>query len=116
MALDVSVTSPTQERLLLRAAETPGVAIEQRKSTKMRIHSDACRREGIHFYPLVVETFGGWDEEAVDFLKKLARHSARRRGKSDAIQIKHFFQQLSVPLQRGNAALLVDRDLNMAPS
>ena len=116
MALDVSVTSPTQERLLLRAAETPGVAIEQRKSTKVRVHADACRREGIQFCPLVVETFGGWDGEAVDFLKKLARHSARRWGKNDAIQIKHFFQQLSVTLQRGNAALLVERDLNMAPS
>ena len=116
VALDVSVTSPTQERLLLRAAKTPGVAIEQRKSTKMRVHADACRQEGIHFCPLVVETFGGWDEEAVDFLKKLARHSARRWGKNDAMQIKHFFQQLSVTLQRGNACLLVDRDLNMVPS
>ena len=118
LAFDVSVTSPTQERLILRAAETPGVAIEQRKSTKIRGHSDACRQEGIHFYPLVVETFGGWDKEAVDLLKKLARHSARRWGKNDSIQIKHFFQQLSVTLQRGNAALLIDRDrdLNMALS
>ena len=43
------------------------------------------------------------------------RHSARRWGKNDAMQIKHFFQQLSVTLQRGNAARLVDRDLNIWP-
>ena len=28
-----------------------------------------------------------------------------------AVEIKHFFQRLSVTLQRGNAALLLDRDI-----
>ena len=53
---------------------------------------------------------GGWDKDAVVFLKKIARQSARRWGKNDAIAIKHFFQHLSIALQRGNANLLVDRD------
>ena len=61
--------------------------------------------------PLVVETFGGWDTDAVKHLKKMAVHDARRWGKKDSLEIKHFFQRLSVTLQRGNAALLVERDV-----
>ena len=34
LAFDVSVTSPTQEAFLLRAAETAATAIEARKATK----------------------------------------------------------------------------------
>ena len=58
----------------------------------------------------MVESFGGWDRDALLFLKELGRQDARRWGKDFALEIKYFFQRLSVALQRGNAALLVDRD------
>ena len=77
----------------------------------MRDHFNNCRAQGIFFQPLVVETFGGWDADAVKFLKKIAVQDARRWGKKDSLEIKQFFQRLSVTLQRGNAALLVDRDI-----
>ena len=105
MALDVSVISPTQDAVLHRAADSAAAAIEMRKSSKIRNHFDNCRAEGITFQPLVVETFGGWDKDAVKILKDIARLDARRWAKNDAIEIKHFFQRLSVALQRGNAAL-----------
>ena len=111
VAFDISVVSPTQNAIILRAAETPAAAIEMRKSSKIREHFNDCRAQGIAFKPLVVESFGGWDADAVKLLKKLGRHSARRWGKNDALEIKYFFQRLSVALQRGNAALLVDRDI-----
>ena len=110
MAFDVSVVSPTQNAILHRAADLPGAAIEMRKSSENRTHFENCRSQGILFKPLVVETFGGWDEEAVTYLKQLGRHSARRWGKKDSLEIKYFFQRLSVALQRGNAALIIDRD------
>ena len=78
-AFDVSVVSPTQEAIILRAAESPAAAIDMRKSSKNRAHFENCRAQGIAFKPLVVETFGGWDADAVKILKKLGRHSARRR-------------------------------------
>ena len=77
----------------------------------MRTHFDNCRAQGITFQPLVVETFGGWDKEAVQFLKDIARLDARRWGKNDAVEIKHFFQRLSVALQRGNASLVINHDI-----
>ena len=110
VAFDVSVVSPTQEAILHRAAEIPGAAIEMRKTSKNRTHFDHCRGQGVFFQPLVVETFGGWDSDAVKFLKEISRLNARRWARNDALEIKYFFQRLSVSLQRGNAALLVNRD------
>ena len=109
-AFDVSVVSPTQEAILHRAADSAGAAIEMRKASKFRTHFNNCREQGISFQPLVVETFGGWDKDATKFLKEMARQAARRWGTNDAIEIKHFFQRLSVALQRGNSALLINRD------
>ena len=62
------------------------------------------------FVLLVVESFGGWDKDALKYLKELSRQDARRWGKDSALEIKYFFQRLPVALQRGNAALLIDRD------
>ena len=76
----------------------------------MRSHHANCQAQGIFFQPLVVETFGGWDSDALVFLKELGRQDARRWGKDSALEIKYFFQRLSVALQRGNAALLLERD------
>ena len=115
VALDVSVTSPTLKAFLHRAAETAATAIEVRKASKIRAHFENCQAQGVFFQPLVVESFGGWDPVAVDFLKKMATKEARRWGKTPAVEIKHFFQRLSIALQRGNAALLIARDFEPIP-
>ena len=73
IAFDVSVVSPTQDAILHRAADTTAAAIEMRKSSKMRAHFDNCHGQGITFQPLVVETFGRWDLEAVKLFKDIAR-------------------------------------------
>ena len=111
MAFDVSVVSPTQDAVIHRAAESPAAAIEMRKAAKNRAHFDHCRAQGIAFAPLVVETFGGWDGDAVKSLKDIARQCAQRWGRNDAEEIKQFFQRLSVALQRGNASMIVERDI-----
>ena len=111
VAFDVSVTSPTQEAVLVQAAHRPAAAIDARKSAKIRAHATNCRNQGIFFQPLVVETFGGWDKDAVSFLKAMAGQGARRWGKDHAQEIKFLFQRLSITLQRGNSALIADRDI-----
>ena len=111
IAFDVSVVSPTQDAVIHRAADSPAAAIEMRKAAKNRAHFDHCRAQGIAFAPLVVETFGGWDGDAVKSLKDIARQCARRWGRNNADEIKQFFQRLSVALQRGNASLIVERDV-----
>ena len=96
-------------------ADLPAAAIEMRKASKCRLHFEPCRAQGIAFQPLIVETFGGWDSEALKALKVMARQSARRWGKNNSEEIKFlFFQRLSVSLQRGNASLLIERDVDSA--
>ena len=111
LAFDISVVSPTQDAILHRAAQFPAAAIEMRKASKNHQHFDHCRAQGIAFMPLVVETFGGWDDDAVKYLKDMARQCARRWGRNNTDEIKHFFQRMSIALQRGNASLLIERDI-----
>ena len=110
VAFDVSVISPTQDAAIDQAAINAAHAIELRKTEKIRKHSDNCRAAGLHFEPLVVETFGGWDPGAVKKLKAFATQCAPRKGIAPALEIKQFFQRLSIALQRGNATLLLCRD------
>ena len=39
-----------------------------------------CQAQGIAFLPLVVESLGGWDERAVQQVKKLTSALARNSG------------------------------------
>ena len=112
VAFDVSVVSPNQDAVIDRAAINAASAIEMRKSEKNRKHADNCRASGLFFEPLVVETFGGWDPGAVKKLKVIATQCAPRKGISPALEIKQFFQRLSIALQRGNSTLLLCRDID----
>ena len=70
-----------------------------RKTEKNRKNVDNCRASGLYFQPLVVETFEGWDPGAVKMLKTIAIQCAPRKGLAPALEIKRFFQRLSVSLQ-----------------
>ena len=62
------------------------------------------------FLPMPVETLGGWHEEAVDQVKKLAVAKARQKGEDQGDSVRRLFQLLSVLLVKGNAALFLSRD------
>ena len=61
------------------------------------------------FVPMPWETLGGWHEETVEQIKKLASAQARQTGEDRGDTIRHLYQKLSVLLTRGNAALLLNR-------
>ena len=69
----------------------------------------ACEAEGIKFFPVVVEALGGWHEEAVPVVSKLARQLASHASKDAEEQTRYLFQRLSLLLMRGNAALILNR-------
>ena len=68
-----------------------------------------CDREGIQFYPVVVEALGGWHEDAAALITRLARQLASHTGKEVDEQIKHLFQRMGILLMRGNSALIIIR-------
>ena len=77
-AFDVAVTSPLSQSALPQSSSTPGAAIQQMKSRKMNKHFRPCQSNGIMFVPLVVETLGRWDADAIDHLRAIAKRAASR--------------------------------------
>ena len=108
-AFDVAVTSPLCASNLQQASNSTGAAIEKMKKAKIGKHFQSCRRQGITFMPLVVETLGGWDSEASFHLAKIAEMTAHRSTKRAADVKRHFFQRLSILLQRANSSLIATR-------
>jgi hypothetical protein len=71
----------------------------------MSKYFQACDREGIQFFPVVVEALGGWHEDAAALItRQLASHT----GKEADEQIKHLFLRLGILLMRGNSALILN--------
>ena len=46
----------------------------------MAAHSETCQSVGVSFVPMVVETVGGWDEEAVRTITAIGRSQGQRLG------------------------------------
>ena len=64
------------------------------------------------FIPLVVETLGGWDAEAVTHLRAIAKQASVRSPAGQEIVIRQLFQRL---LQRANAGLIAARAPPLPP-
>jgi len=108
-ALDVTVVSSLQTEMVRRAAAEVGSAAGRRHGEKMSKYFEDCDREGIKFFPVVVEALGGWHEDAASLITRLARQLASHTGKEADEQIKYLFQRLGILLMRGNSALILNR-------
>ena len=108
-ALDVTVVSSLQTEMVKRAAAEAGSAASRRHRDKMTKYFQDCDREGIQFYPVVVEALGGWHEDAAALITRVVRQLASHTGKEVDEQIKHLFQRMGILLMRGNSALIIIR-------
>ena len=104
-ALDVTVVNPLQAALVGQAAETPGHALAIAHKRKLDKSWQSCHAQGIVFLPLAVESLGAWLKSAVDEIKKLGSALAWQTGEEETTTLRHLFQQLSIALAKGNAAL-----------
>ena len=75
----------------------------------MRGADELCRAEGLKFVPIVAESLGGFHPVAVEQLKKIASALARHTAQEESEAIHHLFSRCSLLLQRGTAALLLNR-------
>ena len=80
-----------------------------RYQQKWSKYGEACRDEGIEFYPLPVETTGGWEEGAIAVIKRLAKAMARASCQEEGEAVKHLFSKLSILLMRSNASMILNR-------
>ena len=108
-ALDVTVVNPLQSATVAGAAITPGHALNYAHDRKLRGAAEDCRKQGIAFLPMAVESLGGWHVAAVKEVKKLAAALARNTGQVEADVKRHIWGRLALLVQRGNAAILGNR-------
>ena len=107
--MDVTVVTPLQAATVAEAATTPGYALTFAYQRKVRGVAEDCRREGIAFLPLVVESLGGWHTAAEAEVRKLGAALARQTGQEEGEVLRHLWGRLGLLLQRGNAAILGNR-------
>ena len=81
---DVPIVSPLQVAHGRRCAEDGHAAIVATYEEKMRTYHARCETEGIAFFPLVVNTFGGWHDMALTAITKL-RNLAMGKSKCDSV-------------------------------
>ena len=72
--------------------------------------------EGITFFPLAADTFGGWHEARLKTLTKLGRQLARATGRGDGDTVRHLRQRVAVLLGRENMAMLCSRTPTFTPA
>ena len=72
----------------------------ERKESKllMVMLVDACHSVGISFIPLVVESLGGWNCEAMETVKAIGCLQGQRLGLPPTGTFSHLFQQLAIRL------------------
>ena len=94
-----------QQLTLAESAITQGHALQVAADRKIAIHDLRCRQAGIQFFPLPVETLGGWSTGAALILKEIGHRQAARLDNLPSVSIHHLFQRLSISLWRGNASM-----------
>ena len=108
-ALDVTVISTLQSLTLAGAASTQWHALMVGEERKTAAHHAACQSVGVVFIPLVVESLGGWSEEAVHNISMIGRLLGLRTGAPLSVSTRHLFQRLAISLWRGNATMWSQR-------
>jgi len=103
--LDGSITHPAATTYAPMASKTPLVAAKNREVIKHSKYDLIAVNEKSSFVPFVMETFGGFGGEALNFLKQISRcHSELTPTPSPTGAFKTLVSRaLSVCLQRGNA-------------
>jgi hypothetical protein len=106
-ALDVTVIYKLQSLTLAGDAASQRHALRVTEERKMAAHSEACQSVGVVFIPLVMETLGGWSDEAAHNISRIGRLLGQRSGAPPATTTRHLFQRLSISLWKGNASMWV---------
>ena len=93
------------------AAVIQGSALGVAEARKQALHTTACHQVGVGFFPVAVEVLGGWSPTACSIICSIGRRLGQRLGRDPSETSRHLFQQLSVTLWRGNAAMWCARQL-----
>ena len=106
---------PLQAATRRGAAATHGHALTVAYERKMRGAEELCRQQGIAFVPVAMESLGGWHEVAQAQVRKIGSALGRHTGQDEKEVTAHLISRCSLLLQKGTAALLINRTSTHAP-
>ena len=111
-ALDVTITSTLQASLISDASRTCGFSVTLAEDRKIGHYYQTCSHMGIHFIPLVLETFGGISETTRKILKRIALLSDNRGFQTSGLSVafSRLAQTVPTSAMRGSATMLIARD------
>ncbi len=105
--MDVAVTEPRQEKLL---PITQGHAAKTYSDFKHKKYTaDIAESPNRFLLPIVLESFGAYNEEGLAAIKSIASQLAKRSNSSYSITSNSIFHHLSIILQKANAKALLYR-------
>jgi len=111
MAMDLAVTNTLQPNNSTHAGElvAPGTWAQRYAALHKARAADICAAQGVDFVPLVVESYGAWDPDAISVLRDIASRQAAHTHESTCSTMTWLMRRLSVTLQRVNARIILMR-------
>ena len=106
-ALDVTVSSSMQLSSIHQASRETGFVVNAAENRKDNKFYDKCLAQGIDFFPLAVETLGGWNASALSIFQNIAKRKSYYENSVYSVEISYILQQLSVCLQKKNASMIL---------
>ena len=110
-AYDITGINALRADLLERAAADPKQVVQIAHQKKERSVGAHLRAEGISFRPMAFTSLGLWHQVAVTELSKLVKSKCLRLGLDEKKTMDQEMKILSVVIQKGNAAMLVGRQI-----
>ena len=86
----------------------PKYPLEQAREEKLRKYEGRLNAD-VALIPLVVTTFGAWEDDAAANLRDIAVKQAENIGIEKKVAVKRFFERLSVSLYRDLGNMLLSR-------
>ena len=105
-ALDVTVVNPLQHKYQAQSAVNKGAAMEGRKREK-HVKYAGKLEANVVLRPMVFETLGGWDDDAVVMVKNITAIQARNQGQDEKDQARQVVQKVAMAIQKGNTSILI---------
>ena len=92
-ALDLTVTSSPASSNLAAATARLGGALDKAYNRKMHDTADACREQGLVFFPIAFKALGGVHRIAVTQLKRLGAALGRHSGSDERELVSQILQK-----------------------
>ena len=107
---DCAITHTQQPKYIKDASVSGGAAAEKYEAeVKDAMYASRCLENGLGFYPMVVEVYGGWGSKSMPVFQYLSKIIASRSGIKKGTAKQRLLERLSVTLQRCNSRALLSR-------